>query len=65
MICIAYHRCWDLSGHNLLTGGHSHLLHERVLQSQMVTAVYQKLILEMLRRMEILAWWLFPVAPSL
>lgn len=48
-----------------MAGRETHLLHERILQRQMIPSVDEELILQMLRRMEILARRLFPVTPTL
>ena len=42
-----------------------HLLGESVLQRQVVPPVDQQLVLQVLRRVEILARWLLTVAPTL
>jgi len=42
-----------------------HLLGQGILQSKMVPSVYQQLVLEVLRRVEILASRLLPVTASL
>jgi len=52
---------WDLARDNLLL----HLLGQGILQSKVVASVDQQLILEMLRRMKILAGWFLSVTASL
>ena len=42
-----------------------HLLGESVLQGEVVPPVDQQLVLQVLRRVEILARWLLTVAPTL
>lgn len=59
-----YH-CWYLARHQWLGRCKTHLLHQRVLQGQMVTPVYQKLVLQMLWWMEIFAWGFFPITSAL
>lgn len=51
----------DLAGYDLLL----HLLRQGILQSKVVASVDQQLVLEMLRRMEILAGWFLAVTPTL
>lgn len=63
-ICRTYH-CWYLARHERLARREAHLLHQRVLQCQMIAPVYQELVLEMLRRMEVLARRFLPVTPTL
>lgn len=43
----------------------AHLLHERVLEGQVVPAVDEQLVFEVLRRVEVFAGWLVAVAPTL
>ena len=43
----------------------SQLLHQRVLQRQVVLAVDEQLLFEMLRRVKVLARRFFPVTPTL
>lgn len=57
--------CGHLSRDDGLTGRQTHLLYERILQRQVIPPIDEQLILEMLRRVEVLAWWLFPVTPTL
>lgn len=59
-----YH-CRHLTRHEGLARAKTHLLHEGILQRQMIPPVYQELVLEVLWRMEVLARRLLPVTPAL
>ena len=63
--CRSYHVGGDLSGHNRLAWSHAHLQHQGVLQRQVVASVDQQLVLEVLRRVEVLAGRLLSIAPTL
>lgn len=61
---VTYHG-GHLTRHQRLPRGQPHLLHQRILQRQVIASVDQQLVLQVLRRVEILAWRLVSVTPSL
>lgn len=60
------HDCWgQLCGRWLQQGLQGQLLHNGILQGQVVSAVDQQLVLQVLRRMEVFAGRLLTVATTL
>jgi hypothetical protein len=61
----AYHSR-NLSRNQRLTWwGQPHLLHQSILQGKMIPSIDQQLIFQVLWRMEVLAWRLLPITPTL
>lgn len=62
---ISYHCLHLARQHSGLSWGDAHLLHERILEGQVIASVYEQLVLQVLWWMEIFARGLFAVAASL
>lgn len=61
----ATYHCGHLAGQHWLSRWNTHLLHDGVLQGQMIPSVYQQLIFEMLWRVEVFTRWFFTITTTL
>ena len=64
-VLCAHHSRYLSRHHGRLARSHAHLQHQGVLQGQVVPSVDEQLVLEVLRRVEVLAGRLLSVAPAL